>query len=277
MNITKELLKAKEVIKQCNFLMITAGAGMSVDSGLPDFKGSHSFWEAYPPMKKLALTLPEVSNPLWFHRDPTFAWGFFGHRYHLYKNAIPHEGYNILKKWVKDKKYFVYTSNIDGLFLKTGFPENKVAEFHGTIHYLQCLETYKCSLDIWPMDQPIEYDPVTFRAIEPLPKCKNCGGLARPNINMFGDIGWVSDRSSEQIKNLENTVNESKWKMAVLEIGAGEALYTVRPYCQRLVNREKATLIRINPDKPLMIKDEAIEIHMKALDALKAIDSIMNT
>ena len=76
--------KAVQAISNANFLMICAGAGIGVDSGLPDFRGNEGFWKAYPPIRKLGLSLPEVSNPRWFYEDPRFAWGFYGHRYHLY-------------------------------------------------------------------------------------------------------------------------------------------------------------------------------------------------
>ena len=62
-NISKEIIQAKELIKASNFLLITAGAGMGVDSGLPDFRGSQGFWKAYPPMEKLGISFPEASNP----------------------------------------------------------------------------------------------------------------------------------------------------------------------------------------------------------------------
>ncbi|OMJ78351.1 hypothetical protein SteCoe_21869 [Stentor coeruleus] len=274
MSITKEILKARDIIKQSDFIMITAGAGMSVDSGLPDFRGPQGFWKAYPPMKKLGLTLPEASNPTWFYQDPAFAWGFFGHRYNLYKTSTPHAGHSILKKWVASKEYFIYTSNVDGHFAKSGFSDDKIVECHGTIHYLQCLDT--CSLDIWPMNQFVNFDPTTFRAKEPLPICKNCGRLARPNILMFGDSDWISNRTYDQMDRLENALNESKGKMAVIEIGAGEALPRIRVFGQRLADKKNANLIRINPDETKDIRDSAIEIHMGALDALKILDSVMD-
>ncbi|OMJ65164.1 hypothetical protein SteCoe_38983 [Stentor coeruleus] len=275
MSITKEILKVRDIIKQSDFLIITAGAGMSVDSGLPDFRGPQGFWKAYPPMKKLGLTLPQVSNPTWFYQDPSFAWGFFGHRYSLYNNSTPHAGYNILKSWVTDKKYFIYTSNVDGHFEKAGFPEKKIVECHGTIHYLQCLHT--CTHEIWPMNHIVNFDPTTFRAQEPLPICKNCGRLARPNVSMFDDDEWVADRTNEQENNLRIALNEPKSKMVVIEIGGGEALPVIREFGQNLVDRENAILIRINPDETRVVKDIAIEIHMKALDTLRMIDSVMNT
>ena len=274
-NISKEIIQAKELIKASNFLLITAGAGMGVDSGLPDFRGSQGFWKAYPPMEKLGISFPEASNPQWFYKDPKFIWGFFGHRYNLYSKTIPHRGFKILQKWIKAKDYFIFTSNVDGQFSKAGFPEDKIVECHGTIHYLQCLETYKCSLDIWPMTS-IKVDLNTFTAEEPLPKCINCGGLARPTILMFGDYGWVSDRTDAQMEKFEAKISEKNWKIVVIELGAGEAVYTIRGLGERMIDRYKADLIRINPDDTVFGRNDSLNIKMGALDGLNAIDSIMN-
>jgi NAD-dependent SIR2 family protein deacetylase len=52
-------------------------------------------------MKHLKLEFSQMSNPKWFENDPNFAWGFWMHRYELYSNSIPHEGYNILKEFSK--------------------------------------------------------------------------------------------------------------------------------------------------------------------------------
>ena len=117
--------KAAHVIRRSKAILITAGAGMGVDSGLPDFRGPEGLWRAYPPLKQRNLTLPETSTPHWFHTDPHFAWGFFGHRYNLYTRTQPHSAFNILKKWCDrmDLGYFVFTSNVDGHFQKSGSPK----------------------------------------------------------------------------------------------------------------------------------------------------------
>jgi NAD-dependent SIR2 family protein deacetylase len=118
-------------------------------------------------MQKLGLRFENMSNPYWFTKDPSFAWGFFGHRYKLYNGATPHQGYHLMKKWGEAKKlgYFVFTSNVDGhcthtyfdclrcLGIKTGVPDDKVVECHGSVHYVQCLQG--CTDAIWPsIDEP---------------------------------------------------------------------------------------------------------------------------
>src|SRR6202022_2076740 len=93
------LAAAADALKSADALLIGAGAGMGVDSGLPDFRGPEGFWRAYPPYGKLGLRFEELANPEWFATDPPLAWGFYGHRLILYRQTRPHEGFAILRRW----------------------------------------------------------------------------------------------------------------------------------------------------------------------------------
>src|SRR5437660_6530807 len=88
--------RAAEALASAEALLIGAGAGMGVDSGLPDFRGDGGFWKAYPAYEKLGLNFIAMANPSWFARDPTMAWGFYGHRLNLYRGTRPHAGFAIL-------------------------------------------------------------------------------------------------------------------------------------------------------------------------------------
>src|SRR6266403_3978961 len=79
------LHRAAEAIRGADALLIAAGAGMGVASGLPDFRGNQGFWRAYPPYQKLGLDFVSLANPRWFASDPALAWGFYGHRLNLYR------------------------------------------------------------------------------------------------------------------------------------------------------------------------------------------------
>lgn len=81
-----------------------AGAGMGVDSGLPDFRGTDGFWRAYPSLKKVGIKFEDMANPRWFMDDPFLAWGFYGHRFNLYKKTQPHAGFALIHNWIKEKK-----------------------------------------------------------------------------------------------------------------------------------------------------------------------------
>ncbi len=74
--IEDRIQQAAEALRQADALLIGAGAGMGVDSGLPDFRVNEGFWKTYPPFR--GRIFAEMSNPTWFRRDPELAWGFFG-------------------------------------------------------------------------------------------------------------------------------------------------------------------------------------------------------
>jgi NAD-dependent SIR2 family protein deacetylase len=243
------LSAARASLKDATALLVTAGAGMGVDSGLPDFRGNEGFWRAYPPFERLGLGFSALANPSWFHRDPTLAWGFYGHRKNLYFDTVPHAGFRMLREYGESlpDRYFVFTSNVDGQFQKAGFDPDRVVEAHGSIHHLQCVQ--RCGPAIWPSTERVTVDHETMRAADPFPTCPRCGGLARPNILMFGDGDWLEARSDAQEKRLDAWLDALSGPIVVVEMGAGTAIPTVRVTSEQVVARSRhgGTLIRINP------------------------------
>jgi NAD-dependent SIR2 family protein deacetylase len=266
------LRKAAEAIREADALLIGAGAGMGVDSGLPDFRGTRGFWRAYPLYEKLGLDFAAMANPRWFERDPAFAWGFYGHRLELYRSTVPHEGFAILKRWAATMNHgaFVFTSNVDGHFQKAGFPEERVLEIHGSIHLVQCTS---CAV-VAPADPyRVELDARTLRAEEPLPRCARCGHMLRPNILMFGDSGWDATRTEAQEARLAAWLDRvDPARVAVVECGAGTAIPSVRAFCERM-HRRGAALVRINVREP-EVPAGAIGLAMGALAALRRMEEI---
>lgn len=264
--------KAAEAICHADALLFSAGAGMGVDSGLPDFRGNDGFWNAYPPYRRLGLSFSQLANPEWFNRDPHFAWGFYGHRLNLYRATTPHAGFAILKKWAARIPARIFTSNVDGHFQKAGFHEELLTEIHGSIHHLQC--TRHCG-EIWSAaGATVHIDPETFRATGDLPRCP-CGALARPNILMFGDGAWLSTRTMQQ----EHAFDEWRaWvhnkSLVVIECGAGTAIPTIRYISESMVAKKRGTLVRINIREP-QVPAGHIDIPMGALAALSAIDALL--
>jgi NAD-dependent SIR2 family protein deacetylase len=268
---TPELRRAAEVIRSANALLIGAGAGMGVDSGLPDFRGTEGFWKAYPAYAKLGLDFASMANPEWFEKDPEFAWGFYGHRLGLYRATAPHPGFELLRTWAARMRHgsFVFTSNVDGQFQKAGFPEERVLEVHGSIHHVQCLGA--CSKITPAAPYSVEVDPETFRARPPLPNCPRCGSLLRPNILMFGDWGWDGSRAHLQKQKLSRWLQAvPSGKLAIVECGAGTAIPSVRRFCEYSASEPGGTLIRINVREP-QVPAGGISLPLKALEALKGI------
>lgn len=276
---SQELLrKAADAIQGADAILIGAGAGMGVDSGLPDFRGNEGFWKAYPPFQKLGLSFMDVADPAWFKTDPHLAWGFYGHRLNLYRATTPHAGFQILKQLCEGKSAFVFTSNVDGHFQKAGFSSRALEECHGSINHFQCTDS-RCIKNhhaIWLAESiEVRVDETSFRALDPLPTCPHCGALARPNILMFGDYQWLEDRTNEQISRFRSWIQSLSGKLVVVECGAGTAIPSVRSQCESLVRHLKGTLIRINV-RESQGPEGTLSLPMGALEGLSKINEIIN-
>ena len=258
-------------IRDADGLLITAGAGMGVDSGLPDFRGKEGFWRAYPALRHHGFSFEDIANPAGFESNPRLSWGFYGHRLALYRATVPHAGFDILLRWASTMKHgaFVFTSNVDGQFQKAGFGAERVMECHGTIHRLQCVEA--CTDETWPADDftPV-VDEATCTLENEMPRCPHCGGLARPNILMFGDWQWVESDVEGQAQRLATWL-ESLQRPVVVEIGAGRAVPTVRRFSEQRARR----VVRINPREHSISPSLGVGIAGGALEMLRVLDNVL--
>jgi NAD-dependent SIR2 family protein deacetylase len=241
--LERALARAAALLSAADAVYVTCGAGMSVDSGLPDFRGRGGFWRAYPQLQRAGLAFHDAASPALFRDDPELAWGFYGHRLALYRGTAPHAGYGALARYMRDAKGgrgFVFTSNVDGQWAAAGWPTDRILECHGSLHHLQCENPRCCyharmrrvhpicsaaapggggcgemagsspdAVDAVPVD--VIVDAATLRA-EPrtIPRCpRGCGNIGRPNVLMFGDPFFLPDRLEEQ------TARHDAWLDAV--------------------------------------------------------------
>lgn len=293
-----ELQRAATLITNASAVLIIAGAGIGVDSGLPDYRGPQGFWKAYPKLVNKGMSLEDMSHPDWFMKDPVAAWGFYGHRAQLYDNAKPHKGFRCLKKIVelKNENYFVFTSNIDNQFQVAGFDENKIFEAHGSLVHFQCVDE-QCS-EVWHADGDIPASNSDFQATGDLPNCPNCGASARPNVSMFGDtnLTWKDSRASQQkyqfmswLRRAVGTLEQSParrstrrshvadQKVVILEIGCGVSLHSLRYEAELLISLKPETVncIRINPVNHQINGESNVGIGLGSLESLIEIAKLM--
>ena len=262
-----QIERCAQLIHEADGLLITAGAGMGVDSGLPDFRGEGGFWKYYPALAEAGLQFEEIANPRHFETDPRLAWGFYGHRLNLYRATKPHDGFRLLRELGErmPERYFVYTSNVDGHFQEAGFDPDRLIECHGSILHLQCLA--RCSSDVWPApSEPLVIDDTNCRLLSKIPRCPKCKGVARPNILMFGDSGWVGHRTKKQ------SIRFHAWRQSVrytvvIELGAGMAIPTVRLFGMY----QNCPIIRINPTDVSWLTDRDVGLEIGALAGLQNI------
>ena len=266
---------AAEMIQGAEAMIITARAGIGVDSGLPDFRGNTGFWKAYKPYEKLGIGFADAANPTHFRNDPAFGWGFYGHRTNLYRRTIPHAGFQVLRSWMErfERLGFVITSNVDGQFQKAGFDEDRLLEVHGSIHWLQCLSL--CSPKLWPNNETIEIDETDMRARN-IPLCPHCGGVSRPNILMFNDFSWISKRTDSQQAAFNRFIKQQRGKrIVIVEIGAGTSVNRIRYTSETIAgNSSRIRIIRLNLNEP-DIRPPPLGLSCGALDGLRKIDSLM--
>ena len=261
----------KNLFKGVDALIFSAGAGMGVDSGFPDFRGNTGMWQAYPELGKQKINFTSIANPNAFKKNPRLAWGFYGHRLNLYRHIEPHNGFHLLKKLSQKLAlpYFIFTSNVDGQFQKAGFDDQYIYECHGSIHHLQCSKV--CTDEIWSAShlKPL-IDPLLCQWQNELPSCPHCGALARPNILMFDDYHWISDRQDHQHLRLKIWLKNYS-KIVVIEIGAGTAVPTVRYFSEQF----SPHLVRVNLREAELPSKGGIGLSMTGLDGISSLYELL--
>jgi NAD-dependent deacetylase len=149
------------------------GAGISTDSGIPDFRGPRGVWTKNPGAEKMAtiqhyVADPEVRRRSWQSRLESAAW-----------TAEPNPGHRALVTLERrGKLHTLITQNVDGLHLKAGSSPDRVIEIHGTMHEVVCLS---CS-ERAPMARAL----ARVRAGEEDPACRTCGGILKSATISFG-------------------------------------------------------------------------------------------
>jgi NAD-dependent deacetylase len=160
-------------IASADQVTVLTGAGISTESGIPDFRGPNGVWTKDPTAVRLAdidsyLASPELRRQAWQERLHHPAW-----------EARPNAGHRALVHLERAGKLrALITQNIDGLHQAAGSSPERVLELHGTIHRCRCLE---CGHET-PMQEQLD----RVRAGELDPPCARCGGIQRSATVAFG-------------------------------------------------------------------------------------------
>lgn len=265
--LKKEITNARTLLASADAILIVTGAGMSVDSGIPTYRGSGGLWTRSIVIGDETFSYDEISSLDMWKTRPELAWGFKSHFYHLMNSCEVHQGYFELLASIDARyDYFVATSNIDGYFKKAGFDPSRIYEVHGSVNYLQCMDK-KCNIQngISPAEVLPSYNPDTFIA-DWLPQCKFCKNMSRPNVSMFGDVEFYGKPYEYQRKKMNDWLaNLRKYnkKLAILEIGCGINPHSLRMSDGKMMSGEwkmpifdnNIGTIRLNPNDEQDDKD----------------------
>ena len=168
MNTFNEIIK---LVKASNSIVILTGAGISTESGLPDFRSNNGFWSKNKPIQFNEFLLSEEKQRLSWKRNIEL--------HSLLKNIKPNIGHAFVEKIINmQKNNFLITQNIDGLHQKSGIPRNKIIEIHGNAIEAACLE---CGTK-----QNIADFHDAIKTKKQLPRCIVCGGTVKVATISFG-------------------------------------------------------------------------------------------
>ncbi len=150
--------------------VVLSGAGISTESGIPDFRSPSGIWAQYDPMEYATISA--------FRRDPVKVWEFYALRFEMLARAEPNEGHRALAR-LEDRGFVhaVVTQNIDGLHERAG--SRDVVEVHGSIRTAGCPA---CGTRV-----PFA-DAVAALQTAPAPPCPACGKVLKPDVVMFGEL-----------------------------------------------------------------------------------------
>ena len=163
------LTRLVELVQARQPCVVLTGAGISTESGIPDFRSPTGIWATYDPMDYASIDA--------FLADPVKVWDFYAKRLDVLADAQPNEGHRALAEleergWVSG----IVTQNIDRLHERAG--SRTVVEVHGSIRTSSCLD---CG-EVVPLAEVV-------RLLEdaPAPACPRCGRILKPDVVMFGE------------------------------------------------------------------------------------------
>ena len=163
-------MELAQLIREAQPCLVLTGAGISTESGIPDFRSPTGIWAQYDPMEYATISA--------FRRDPVKVWEFYARRFEVLTRAEPNDGHRALAE-LERLGYVcaVVTQNIDGLHQRAG--SRDVIEVHGSIRTASCPA---CGEVVGLAEV------VAALSEHPAPPCPRCGAVVKPDVVMFGEL-----------------------------------------------------------------------------------------
>lgn len=250
-NISNKIKQIEELINASNYILIGAGAGLSTSAGI-EYSGKRFTDNFEEFIKKYHFTDMYTSSFYEFETEEE-KWAYWAR--HIYTNNTGMSStklYQDILKLVKNKEYFVITTNVDDQFYKAGFDKERIFATQGSYKYIQC--SMACHNKLY--DDAEIVNKMLKRTVdckiptELVPKCPVCGEPM--DVNLRKDSYFVQDNNwYKQNKKYEEFLNKAKnEKVIVLEFGVGfNTPGIIRfPFEQMTLKNEKWTLIRFNKE-----------------------------
>ena len=177
---------AADLVTRSERIVVLTGAGISTDSGIPDYRGPNGVWTKNPKAERMSdisyyMNDPEVRRLSWQHRIGSPIW-----------DAQPNDGHRAVVDLERTGTLeLLITQNVDGLHLLAGSDPDKVVEIHGTARTVRCTSCGE--------QAPMEKALARVRAGEEDPPCRTCGGILKSATISFGEQLVVDDLRRAEI------------------------------------------------------------------------------
>ena len=224
--------------------VVLTGAGVSTESGIPDFRSPTGIWAKFDPLEYASLDA--------FRRDPAKVWSFYASRFAMLTEAEPNDAHRALAA-LQDAGYVqaIVTQNIDLLHERAG--SRDVIEVHGSIRTSSCRS---CGAS-YPLA-----DVVALLEREPAPSCAACGGILKPDVVFFGEL--LPERAIERASELAREAG------LLLVVGSSLEVYPVAGLPLETV-QAGGRLAIVNRDPTPFDGDAELVVHAAAGDTLRAV------
>jgi NAD-dependent deacetylase len=237
------------LVRERQPVVVLTGAGISTESGIPDFRSATGVWTQYDPMEYATIRA--------FRRDPVKVWEFYALRFSVLTQAEPNAGHRALAELEsRGLVEAIVTQNIDGLHQRAG--SRKVLEVHGSIRTASCLE---CG------EQVSLGEVVASLRDRAAPPCPRCGAILKPDVVMFGELLPVAA--------LDSAVELARGAGLLLAVGSSLEVYPVAGLPEETVAAGGALAI-VNRGPTPFDRLAAIRIDSSAGETLAAVEAELN-
>jgi len=241
--------EARRLVADAKRIVVLTGAGISTDSGIPDFRGPNGVWTKNPEAEKSAtlsnyLSSTEVRKQRWqaLLDSP-------------YRGKDPNAGHLALAQLGRSGKLdLLITQNVDGLHLDAGSDPDRLVEIHGTTSRVRCMEC--------PDEAPMEKALARVAAGEADPSCKSCGGILKSATISFGQqlIQTDLERSDSAARNCD----------LLMAVGTSLAVYPIAQVVP-IAHQNDAKIVIVNAEPTEMDQLADVVVHGGISDVLPTI------
>jgi NAD-dependent deacetylase len=224
--VEQAIARVRGWIDEAERIVGLTGAGISTESGIPDFRGPQGVWTRNPGAEKMAtlqyyMSDPEVRKRAWRNRAESPTW-----------KAEPNEGHRAFVELERrGKLHTLITQNVDGLHIRAGTSPERVVEVHGNVREVVCMECGERA--------PMERALARVRAGEEDPPCRTCGGILKSATISFGQSLVAEDLARAEVAAREADL--------MLAVGSTLGVYPIAAVVP-IAKRSGARVVIVNGD-----------------------------